>query len=133
LFSVLIVSKPLFEKLASRRHSQQLLQKHILISQHRPLEWENNNSNLMPSNNSKLNDAYYSPPWMQTSSTSSLEELQIELEPHLQAMSYALPHPSQHFANEDITVDHFPFSVHNLFQDLDGMMPVFDQGNTPFY
>jgi hypothetical protein len=90
-----------------------------LRSSQTPPDWDDGNA--------KLSDSYCTSPWIEGCGTVLPEDLGVNLEPHLQAIRYALPHPSQHFTGGDVGVDYFPFGAQNWFPEMDICSPQFNQ------
>jgi hypothetical protein len=78
--------------------------------------------------NMELNDPSFMSLCMPVQPAVFPEQFEADSEPHLQAMRYALPHPSQPFCGGDIGVNYFPFESHNWNLDLDVGLPLSDHG-----
>jgi hypothetical protein len=101
------------------------MSKRSLTSEDDPSHWADSDVNLM-SDTGSSSDSYLNYSWTQAPFTALPEDPGAELQPQLQAMRYALPHPSQPFSGGNIGVDYFPFGAQNWFPDVDVGFPLFD-------
>jgi hypothetical protein len=83
--------------------------------------WDTSTPNLIFKSVNSINP-YFPPSWTPIQIPAPLAEPVPELEPHLQAMRYTLPHVLYPFPNGDMGVDYFPFEAHTWFPAVDSGM-----------